>query len=90
MWIGFIGQVARSCEHGDEPSGSIKCGEFLDYLSVHLASQEGLCSMELVSYHFGVGGVNNYEPVLILRLLVELRVFSDINFNCRGTEAQPT
>jgi hypothetical protein len=41
--------VARSCEHGDEPSGSIKCREFLDYLSVLLASQEGLCFMELVS-----------------------------------------
>jgi hypothetical protein len=24
------GQVVGSCEHGDEPSGSIKCGEFLD------------------------------------------------------------
>jgi hypothetical protein len=24
------GQVAGSCEHGNEPSGSIKCGEFLD------------------------------------------------------------
>jgi hypothetical protein len=22
--------VANCCEHGDEPSGSIKCGEFLD------------------------------------------------------------
>jgi hypothetical protein len=42
-------QVAGSCEHGNEPSGSIKCGEFLDYLSLLLASQEGLCSMELVS-----------------------------------------
>jgi hypothetical protein len=42
--------VAGSCEHGDEPSGSIKCEEFLDYLSVLSASQEGLCSMELVSY----------------------------------------
>jgi hypothetical protein len=40
--------VVGSCEHGNEPSGSIKCGEFLDYLSVLLASQEGLCSMELV------------------------------------------
>jgi hypothetical protein len=40
--------VAGSCEHGNEPSGSIKCGEFLDYLSVLLASQEGPCSMELV------------------------------------------
>jgi hypothetical protein len=40
--------VASSCEHGDEPSGSIKCREFLDQLSVLLASQEGLCCMELV------------------------------------------
>ena len=31
---------------GDEPSGSIKCGEFLNYLQTQLASQEGLCSME--------------------------------------------
>jgi hypothetical protein len=28
-WIHWA-QVAGSCEHGDEPSGSIKCGEFLD------------------------------------------------------------
>jgi hypothetical protein len=37
-----------SCEHGDEPLGSIKCREFLDWLSILLASQ-GLCSMEIVS-----------------------------------------
>jgi hypothetical protein len=43
--------VAGCCEYGDEPSGSIKCGEFLDWLSVLLASQEGLFSMELVSWH---------------------------------------
>ena len=24
------GQVAGTCEYGDEPSGSVKCGEFLD------------------------------------------------------------
>jgi hypothetical protein len=41
--------VAGSCEHGNEPLGSIKCREFLDQLSVLLASEEGLCSMELVS-----------------------------------------
>jgi hypothetical protein len=28
-WFG-IGQVAGCCERGNEPSGSIKCGEFLD------------------------------------------------------------
>ena len=26
------GQVADTCECGDEPMGSIRCGEFLDYL----------------------------------------------------------
>ena len=25
-----IGQVAGTCEYGNEPLGSIKCGEFLD------------------------------------------------------------
>jgi len=34
IWIGLgwprIGQVADSCECGNEPSGSVKCGEFLD------------------------------------------------------------
>jgi hypothetical protein len=30
--------VAGSCEHGNEPSGSIKFGEFLDELSVLSAS----------------------------------------------------
>jgi hypothetical protein len=43
--------VAGSCEHGDDPSCSIECGKFLYWLSVLVASQEGLCSMELVSYH---------------------------------------
>jgi hypothetical protein len=39
--------VAGSCDHFNRPSGSIKGGEFLDYLSVLLASQEELCCMEL-------------------------------------------
>ena len=26
------GQLAETCKYGNEPSGSIKCGEFLDYL----------------------------------------------------------
>jgi len=34
MWTGFIwlcvGTVAGSCEHGNNPSGSIKDGDFLD------------------------------------------------------------
>jgi hypothetical protein len=34
--------VAGSCDHGDDPLGSIKCREFSDLLSVLLVSQEGL------------------------------------------------
>jgi hypothetical protein len=47
--------VAGSCECGYEPSGSIKCGEFLD--SEDLLASEGLCSMELVKskiVHIGI------------------------------------
>jgi hypothetical protein len=40
------GPLAGSCEHGNEFLGSVKCGEFLEYL---LASQGILCSVELVS-----------------------------------------
>ena len=40
------GEVAGTCECGNELSGSIKCREFLDYLQNQLPSQEGLCSME--------------------------------------------
>ena len=30
-WVGpGWGQMADACECGNEPSGSIKCGEFLD------------------------------------------------------------
>jgi hypothetical protein len=41
--------VAGFCEHGNEFIGSIKCGEFLDWVSVLLAFQEELSSIELVS-----------------------------------------
>ena len=44
-----LGQMAGSCVWGNEPSVLIKCGEFVDLLRICLASQEGLCSMELVS-----------------------------------------
>ena len=39
-------QVADACECGNEPSGSVKGGEFLDQLQNQLASQEGLCTLE--------------------------------------------
>ena len=41
--------MAGTCECGNEPSGFIKCGEFLVLAENRLASQEGLCCMERVS-----------------------------------------
>ena len=38
--------MAGTCEYGDELSGFIRCGEFLDWLHNQLASEKGLCSME--------------------------------------------
>jgi hypothetical protein len=43
------GQVAGTCECGNVPSGSIKCGQFPDLTENRLASKEGLCSVEYVS-----------------------------------------
>jgi hypothetical protein len=41
--------MAGCCECGNEPSGSIKYEEFLEIVGDLLASEEELCSMELVS-----------------------------------------
>jgi hypothetical protein len=46
--------VAGTCECGNEPSGSIKCGEFLDCAENWLASEERLCCMELLDYSVGL------------------------------------
>jgi hypothetical protein len=37
--------VEGSCEHGNEPSGSVKCWEFLEWLHNCAASQGALSSM---------------------------------------------
>jgi hypothetical protein len=42
--------VASFCEHGNEPSGFIKCWEILEQPAQLAASQEGLSSMELVIF----------------------------------------
>ena len=53
------GQVAGCCECGDEPSGSTKV-RGIPWLAEHLLfSEEGLCSMNLVSYTFHVDPSNN-------------------------------
>ena len=38
--------MADAFECGNEPSGSVKCGEFLGLAAKQLASQEGLCTMQ--------------------------------------------
>ena len=39
--------MAGTCEYGNEISGSIKFGEFIDYLQNQLASQDGLLLHEV-------------------------------------------
>lgn len=46
-------QEEGSCENGNEHSGSIQLGQFLDKISVILASQKRFCSME-----FSMAGSN--------------------------------
>jgi hypothetical protein len=43
------GPVAGSCEYGNEPSGSIRGGDFFRVAEWLLASQGGFRSKELVS-----------------------------------------
>jgi hypothetical protein len=46
-WIRLVGPVAGSCEHGNERSGSIKDGKFIDHLNDYqLINMD--CSMEQV------------------------------------------
>jgi hypothetical protein len=47
MWLTIGARVAGSCEHGNEPSGSIKDVEFLVTGRLS-ASEEGLCSIKIV------------------------------------------
>ena len=44
--------MTSACECDNEPLGYIKCGDFFLLAEDLLASQEGLCSMELVILHY--------------------------------------
>ena len=63
--------MAESCECGNEPSGSIKCWKFLDYLRT-LAFYEGLYSMQLVGWLVGwlVGNLTLIMCLILVRWLV--------------------
>jgi hypothetical protein len=67
--------VASSCEHGNEPSGSIKGGKFLDSLNVLLACQEALSMLQGLTQRFANCGAPPQEALLVLwRETVVLRV----------------
>jgi hypothetical protein len=53
--------VAGACECGNEPSGYVKWGEFLDMAEDLLASQEWLCSMA-----FGVRSNTKCEVSVVI------------------------
>jgi hypothetical protein len=52
--------VSGSCECGNGHLGSIKCGEFLGLALEVLASQEGLCTVELLGRWVGGGWVSRW------------------------------
>jgi hypothetical protein len=65
--------VAGSCECDNEPSGSIKCAEGL------LASQDGLFSMELISYIIkciNLSNINQIKAVLMVGLPILLYCYT--------------
>jgi hypothetical protein len=43
--------VAVSCEHGNGPSGPIKCGEVIDQLSEYKLQHKHAPSSKLVKFH---------------------------------------
>jgi hypothetical protein len=53
MWNGFIWhritKIDGFYEHCNKPSGSIEDDVFLDYLSILVTSQDGLCYFKLVN-----------------------------------------
>jgi hypothetical protein len=56
--------VEGTFECGDEPSASIKGGEFLNYLTTGLASHEEFCSMELVKAQKGLFSAHSSMPTI--------------------------
>ena len=55
-WIAVAQDMDSCCEHGNEPSYSIKYEEFLDQPR-DLASQAGLCSVGVLAWSpYSVGG----------------------------------
>jgi hypothetical protein len=66
--------VAEPCENGNEPSSSIKRGIFL-LAERQVASQEGLCCIELVKHtqihqhlsgcsHFALGNISSWYNIV--------------------------
>jgi hypothetical protein len=79
--------VEGPCEHGNEPSGSIKCWEILEWLRKLVASQEGLNSMELVNeppdsiqcgYVLGQPTHSQYPKMTLLHGVCQLVIRNDI------------
>jgi hypothetical protein len=45
-------ELADSCEHDNEPSASMKVGEFLDHMSNHQLLKKDLVSMKLLMFDY--------------------------------------
>jgi len=78
--------VAGICGYGEELSGSINAGNFLTSCKVYwLASQEGLCSMELVAVRYTGRPLTQSDYTRsCIRTVALLRMSTGLLETCRG------
>jgi hypothetical protein len=67
--------VEGSCEHGNEPPGSIKCWEVLGVAAQLAASQEGLSSMSESGKEKEILGLRKIEISEMFRILRSKKVY---------------
>jgi hypothetical protein len=78
IWCGSgYGSVGSSCEHGNEPLGSIKCWEVLRVAAQFAASREGLSSVSERG--------NDYGPITVATRSKAWTVFARSNTEIVGS-----
>jgi hypothetical protein len=65
-----------SCDLDNEPSYSIKRGEFLDQLSVLALPSKGLCSLEVTPYPLLLCAFKIFKKEMWLHVVLNLSVMS--------------
>jgi hypothetical protein len=76
------GPVEGACEHGNEPSGSIKCWEILEYLRNWRLLKEGSAQWSwLVTFCFCLVGGGEVSNFLIKMYVVDIQIYVNYILN---------